>query len=45
MYLGVPKRIVEKSSSPRLWPGQTVEGELGVGYEVVDAILYYRFEK
>ena len=30
-YLGVPERIVKKPSSPRLWPGQTAEGELGVG--------------
>jgi len=44
-YLGVPKRIAEKPSSPRLWPGQTAEGELGVSYEVIDSILYSRFER
>ncbi len=44
-YLGVPDRIVEKLSSPRLWPGQTAEGELGVNYETIDSVLYYRFEK
>nr|WP_245534198.1 NAD+ synthase [Thermofilum pendens] len=44
-YLGVPERIVEKPSSPRLWPGQTAEGELGAPYELVDSVLYLRFEK
>ena len=44
-YLGVPKRIAEKPSSPRLWPGQTAEGELGVSYEVIDSVLYSRFER
>jgi len=47
-YLGVPDRIVRivrKPSSPRLWPGQTAEEELGASYEVIDSILYYRFEK
>ncbi len=44
-YLGVPDRIIRKPPSPRLWPGQTAEGELGVSYEVIDAILYSRFEK
>jgi len=33
---------VTKPSSPRLWPGQTAEGEL---YELVDSILYLRFER
>jgi len=44
-YLGVPKRIIEKPSPPRLWPGQTAEEELGVSYEIIDSILYARFEK
>lgn len=44
-YLGVPERIAKKPSSPRLWPGQTAEGELGVGYDIIDPILYYRFEE
>lgn len=43
-YLGVPKRVAEKPSSPALWPGQTAETELGMSYEVIDSILYYRFE-
>ncbi|MDG6902245.1 MAG: NAD+ synthase [Nitrososphaerota archaeon] len=37
--LGVDRRIITKRSSPRLWPGQTAEGELGAGYEVIDDIL------
>ncbi len=44
-YLGVPERIVTKPPSPRLWPGQTAEGELGVSYDIIDSILYCRFER
>lgn len=43
--LGVTRRIVSKSSSPRLWLGQTAEGELGMPYEVIDSILRLRFEE
>lgn len=39
--LGVPSRIVTKPSSPRLWPGQMAESELGMSYEEIDAILYH----
>lgn len=38
--LGLPFRLVDKPSSPRLWPGQTAEAELGLVYEVADRILY-----
>ena len=38
--LGLPKRIVEKPSSPRLWPGHMAEQELGYTYDVIDAVLY-----
>lgn len=44
-HLGLPDRIAYKPSSPRLWPGQTAEGELGISYEVLDQVLYLRFEK
>ncbi len=44
-YLGFPDRIAYKPSSPRLWPGQTAEGELGISYEILDQVLYLRFEK
>ncbi len=39
-YLGLPDNIAFKPSSPRLWEGQTAEGELGVKYEDVDVILH-----
>lgn len=43
-YLGVPEKIAFKPSSPRLWPGQTAEGELGFTYREVDPVLYALFE-
>ena len=45
MRLGVPERIALKPSSPRLWPGQMAEEELGVSYEVIDPVLYLYVEK
>jgi len=45
LYLNLPKRIIEKPSSPALWKGQTAEEELGISYEKADEILYYCFEK
>ena len=39
-YLGLPDGIAFKPSSPRLWEGQTAEGELGVKYEDIDVILH-----
>lgn len=44
LHLGVPEKVALKPSSPRLWPGQTAEGELGVKYEQVDVILYAVFD-
>jgi NAD+ synthase len=38
-YMEVPKHIIEKQSSARLWKGQTAEGEIGVQYETIDKIL------
>jgi NAD+ synthase len=38
-YMGVPLRIIEKTPTAGLWPGQTDEGELGVSYEMADRIL------
>lgn len=43
--LGLPERICNKPSSPRLWRGQTAEKELGVSYEVIDTILYLYFDR
>jgi len=40
LYIGVPKEIALKPSTPALWPNQTAEKELGIKYEVLDLILY-----
>jgi len=37
--LGVPQPIIERTPSPGLWPGQTDEGEMGITYVEIDAIL------
>ncbi len=39
-HLRLPSRIYSKRSSPELWPGQTAEKELGLGYEKLDLILW-----
>ncbi len=44
-HLGVPEKIAFKPSSPRLWPGQTAEGELGISYEEIDVILHAIFDR
>jgi NAD+ synthase len=38
-YLGLPERIIEKTPSARLWPGQTDESELGLPYDELDRVL------
>ncbi len=43
-HLGIPESIAFKSSSPRLWPGQMAEAELGFTYEVADQVLYAVFD-
>ncbi len=43
--LGVPEKIIAKTPSAGLWPGQTDEGEMGVSYFQVDRYLYYLVEK
>jgi len=43
-HLGVPGKVAFKPSSPRLWPGQTAEGELGASYEQIDLVLYAVFD-
>lgn len=40
VHIGVPKRIVEKPSSPRLWQNHLAEEEIGVKYEDVDLVLF-----
>lgn len=37
--LNVPQQIVARTPSPGLWPGQTDEGEMGITYAEIDAIL------
>ncbi|MGZ4943517.1 MAG: NAD+ synthase [Halobacteriota archaeon] len=39
-YLGLPKSIISKAPSAGLWVGQTDEDELGLSYEVLDALLF-----
>ncbi|WP_448577687.1 NAD+ synthase [Thermosphaera sp.] len=43
--LGLPRRITEKPSSPRLWRDHLAEEEIGLKYEEVDLILYGLFDK
>ena len=38
--LGVPERVAFKPSSPRLWAGQTAEGELGLTYDEADLVIH-----
>lgn len=40
LYIGVPPEIAKKPSTPRLWPGQLAEQELGIKYETLDLILF-----
>ena len=44
-YLGIPKNVIAKKSSPHLWKDHEAEKELGVPYEEVDSILYCLLEK
>lgn len=37
--VGVPQEVVNRTPSPGLWPGQTDEGEMGITYAEIDAIL------
>jgi len=38
--LGLPESILKKAPSAGLWKGQTDEGELGISYQKLDAILF-----
>jgi NAD+ synthase len=40
VHIGVPQDIVAKPPSPRLWPDQLAEEELGIKYETLDLILF-----
>jgi NAD+ synthase len=39
-YMQIPEAIINKPSSPALWPNQTAEVELGMPYEQLDLVLY-----
>ncbi|MEM0027662.1 MAG: NAD+ synthase [Ignisphaera sp.] len=43
-FLGVPRKIIEKPSSPRLWPGHLAEEELSLRYEDIDLVLFAFFD-
>lgn len=38
-YLGIPKKIINKSPSAGLWEGQTDEEEIGISYNQLDKYL------
>ena len=40
-YCQLPRTILEKAPSAELWEGQTDEGEMGIAYPELDAILYH----
>lgn len=40
-YLEVPEAVLAKAPTPDLVPGQTDEGELGIGYARADSILHW----
>jgi NAD+ synthase len=44
-YLGIPKAIAEKKSSPRLWINHLAEEEIGMDYEIIDTILHLLVDK
>ncbi len=39
-YIGIPRELATKPSTPALWPNQSAEGELGIKYELLDLILF-----
>ncbi|MFB6217788.1 MAG: NAD+ synthase [Halobacteriaceae archaeon] len=43
-HVGVPERIVTKPSTAGLWADQTDEGELGIDYDTLDAVLAVHVE-
>ncbi|MCS6805426.1 MAG: NAD+ synthase [Acidobacteriota bacterium] len=44
-YLGVPQPLIAKPPSAGLWDGQTDEGEIGMSYAELDAILVELVDK
>ena len=44
-WVGVPNKYITKAPTAGLWEGQTDEKELGMGYDVLDLILYLLIEQ
>ena len=44
-FLGIPDHIIQKKSSPNLWPNHVAESEIGSTYEEIDCILYCILDK
>jgi NAD+ synthase len=40
-HLGVPRAIINKPSSPQLWPGHKATDEIPVDYDKLDLVLHY----
>ena len=43
-HVGVPDDLVDKTPTAGMWVGQTDEEEMGVGYDVLDAVLALRVD-
>lgn len=43
--IGVPRQVIDKAPSADLWEGQTDEGEMGVKYTTLDALLFEMIDK
>jgi NAD+ synthase len=43
-YLGIPESVVEKPSSPQLWPGHKAADELPADYDKLDPVLHQLFD-
>jgi NAD+ synthase len=41
-YMSVPQKIIDKTPTAGLWPGQSDEGEMGASYDTIDLILWGR---
>lgn len=43
-FLGIPRRVVEKPSSPQLWPDHRASDELPADYDRLDIVLHQLFD-
>jgi NAD+ synthase len=44
-FLGIPKSIIAKKSSPNLWKNHFAEDEIGATYEEIDLVLHCLLDK